>query len=103
MNLIFKFNIEELEYDFIEVYKDDEDFNEEEKINEMWIEVESLFDEVDDFLIKYLGKSRVDELIMYGASDEKVVEGLSKEECELLLKNKKEIIYGYIIDIECNK
>jgi len=97
-----KFDKEGLEYEYIEIYRDDEDFDEEEKINEMWAGIEGLFDDVEEFVRKYTGREGM-AYNAIGSADGVDVHDLTEEECETLLKHKEELLGGFIVDIQCLK
>jgi len=97
-----EFDNESLENDFIEAYREDEDFDEEIKINEMWAEIEGLFDDVEEFVKKHTGR----EGMAYNATGSIYgvdVYDLTEEECKKLLEHKEELLGGYIISVWCSK
>jgi len=102
MDLIFKFNISELEYDYIDAYKNSENFNERVRYNKMLLKKENLSNMIDNFIIECVGTTAMKHLKKYVYSDMKIVEGFKKNECKKILKNKSKIIHRYIIDIECS-
>jgi len=97
-----EFDKEALEYDYIEVYREDEDFDEDEKINEMWAEIEGLFDDIEEFVKKYTGKEGTAYNVV-GSADGVLVYDLTEEECKKLSEHKKELLGGYIINAQCSK
>jgi len=94
------FDYDALKYDYIEIYRDDEDFDEEDCENQMWAEIESMFDEVDEFVIKHLKKDKL-KLDVEGDAKGKRVYGLSQEECKKLLEHKNELLGSYIVEVNC--